>query len=102
MKSKKSRNKNPDKRFVNENIKHLFSLAEYSKDFADRYVFLARKIGMRFRMGLPLGFKFKFCKKCHSFYRAGDNCRVRTRKGKIVYLCFNCNSFDRFGFVKKK
>ena len=102
MKFKNNKNKTFHKSFANQNIKHLFDLAENSKDFADRYVFLAKKIGMKFRIGLPQGFKFKFCNSCYSLYRVGQNCRVRTRKGKIVYSCFKCNSYDRFGFVKKK
>jgi len=91
-----------DKRFAVENIKRLFSLAEGSKEFSDRYVFLARKVGMKFRTGLPLGSKFKFCKGCFSFFRVGENCRVRIRNGKIVYLCFKCNKIGRFGFTKTK
>ncbi len=85
-----------------ERINYLFELAgkEHSNDPArsDRYVSLARKIGMRHRVRIPSELKRAFCKKCGSYLVAGNNSRVRLKKGCIVVTCLECGNIKRYPF----
>jgi ribonuclease P protein subunit RPR2 len=89
-----------------ERIDILFNLAEeealaYNPPRANRYVDLARKIGMRYNVRIPGKFKRKFCKHCHSFLLPGENCRVRIRGGKIVVFCEICKGYMRIPIASK-
>ena len=66
------------------------------KKQADRYVDIARKVAMKYRLKLPPEMRRKYCKHCHSFLRPGVNCRVRIRKKNITYYCLECRKFMRF------
>ena len=57
---------------------------------ARRYVFLARKIGMKYNVSLPRKFKRNVCKKCCSFLIPGYNAVYRLKRKKITILCKNC------------
>ena len=83
-----------------ETIRTLFREAEATKNrkLADRYAELARKISMKAKVKLPLGFKRRICKHCHKFLVPGENCRIRVSKGKVVYYCLNCRHFMRFPY----
>ena len=67
---------------------------------SDRYVQLARRIAMKYKVKIPHKFKRRFCKHCHSYLVPGKNLRVRTHKGHMVYYCLNCKHFMRFGYKK--
>ena len=103
-KSKRAYRKKPGEqvRIAKERIEGLFSQAEsmFSEDpkLSNRYVHLARKISMRFKVKIPPKLKRKFCKHCYSFLMPGKNCRVRTHEGKVVYYCQNCRKFMRFPY----
>ena len=58
-----------------------------------RYFQLARAVGMRTNTSLPEG--IMYCRNCLSLLFPGRNCRVRLRKGKIVYHCLDCDSIRR-------
>jgi ribonuclease P protein subunit RPR2 len=86
-----------------ERIKRLFELAELealADNFgrADRYVKLARKIGMRYNVRFPQKYKRRFCKHCLSYLRPGINSRVRLRGSKIVIFCEVCNKYTRIPY----
>jgi ribonuclease P protein subunit RPR2 len=87
-----------------ERIAGLFKQAEevFGKDekLADRYVELARKISMRFKVRIPKELKKRFCKHCYTYLVPGKNCRVRTHEGKVVYYCQKCKKFMRFPYKK--
>ena len=57
---------------------------------SDRYVQLARKIGMRHRVRLPSDLKMWICKDCYSFLIPGKNARVRLRGEYITTTCLRC------------
>ncbi len=96
----------PDKQVktAKERIIGLFKQAEemFDKDekLADRYVELARKISMRFKVRIPKELKKRFCKHCYSYLVPGRNCRVRTHEGKVVYYCQKCRKCMRFPYKK--
>ncbi len=86
-----------------ERVKKLFEEAARTKEqeLANRYVELARKIGMRYKVRIPSELKRRFCKHCHSYLVPSKNCRVRLSGRKVVYYCLNCKKFMRFPYRKR-
>ncbi len=89
-----------EKEVALKRIKQLFEEADNSfkkhPERSNRYVQLARKIGMKVNLRLPRDLKRKFCKHCNSYLKPNVNVRVRIRKGKVIYYCFNCKKYMRF------
>lgn len=85
-------------------IEQLFELADSAfkknPERSDRYVHLARKISTKLKVRIPSIYKRKFCKKCGKFLKPGVNCRVRTKKGMLIYSCLNCKHISRFKLKK--
>lgn len=93
------------KQIAEERIERLFELAakrmkEDREELADRYVELARKIGMKTQVSIPSEYKRKFCSDCHSYLLPGRTCtvRVNSKKGVIEYKCENCGNKDRYPY----
>ncbi len=92
----------PDKnlKMARARIDKLFLLSDNaffsSAELSDRYVDLARKLAMKYKVKLSSAHKRKFCKHCYKYLRPGTNCRVRTVSGKLVYTCLACRKFSRF------
>ncbi len=103
---KKLREKLEKKRQAPDKIRELFDAAasciNKSQKQADDYVRKARNLMMKFRLKAPGEFKRKFCKHCYAYLKPGVNCRVRTRKGMVVYYCLNCKRYMRFSYRKHK
>lgn len=80
-----------------QRMERLFELAEEDvnktkgKVRSNRYVQLARRIGMRYRVRMPRHLRIKFCKGCYSFLVPGKNARVRLRGDYILTTCLECN-----------
>jgi len=70
---------------------------------AKRYVELARKLGMRFRLRLPKESKARFCRKCGAYWIPGRNVKVRLKpsEGRAVYECA-CGAKRGFPYKGKK
>ena len=96
------------KKIAKERIKILFKKAEEvfneNPKIADRYIELARKIGMRYNVRIPRELKRKFCRKCYKYLRPNINCKVRTRKDKqsVVIKCLECGYIMRYPYKKEK
>jgi ribonuclease P protein subunit RPR2 len=90
--------------YAREVIDHLFKEAEkvfpVNKARANRYVAMARKTAMKYRIRILASFQRQFCKHCHSYLYPGKNLRVRTQKGHVVYYCLECKKFMRFPYKK--
>ena len=88
------------KKIALERIHELFKQAELRfKEYpglSDRYVELARKIGMKYKVRIPKELKRRFCKHCYKYLMPGNNCRVRITQSKVVYYCMNCRKYMRF------
>ena len=103
---KRSYKKKPEsqRKIAAERIKELFLEAKKrfpkNKSLANRYVTLARKIGMKYKVRIPKELKRKFCKHCYRYIVPGQNCRVRTKKGNVVYYCLECKKYMKFGYKK--
>ena len=91
--------KDKQNNIAQERVKILFQQAQevFAKDkaLANRYVQLARKIGMKVKLRLPREFKRRYCKFCYSYLQPGVNSRSRIRNGKVIISCFECKKFMR-------
>ncbi len=91
--------KEKQKTLARQQINSLFTQAAdiFSKDkaLANRYVALARKIAMKFKIHLPRELKRQYCKHCYKYLRAGSNARIRIRAGKVIISCLECKKFTR-------
>ena len=101
-----ARNKGKSKEWLNiakERIQILFEQAELNPKRADRYVFLARKISMRYNIRIPLELRRKFCRKCnHYFIHKGDVIvRTNPKTRAVEYSCKSCGGVTRYGYNKE-
>ena len=92
------------KKIALDRIKQLFNEAatkfKSDKSLANRYVFIARKLSMKYKTKIPSDLKKRYCKHCKAFLMPSKNCRVRISNGKLVYLCLECQHFMRFPYKK--
>jgi len=67
-------------------------------DLAQRYVEMAKKIGMRYKVRMPKQQKLFLCRGCKRFLIPGLNCRVRIqqkREPHITMTCLECKDVKR-------
>lgn len=101
-------NKKLQKKIAVKRIDQLFDLATQESvknnrlDRANRLTLLARKLAMKLRLRLPIKHKRRFCKKCYTYLSPSKNARIRTSRGKVVILCFNCKHLTRIPYLKEK
>ncbi|MEM4729142.1 MAG: RNAase P [Thermoplasmata archaeon] len=62
---------------------------------AERYVALARNIGMRYNVRPPAPLKRLYCRTCGSFLIPGRTLRVRIRPGRAISSCLKCGRVVR-------
>ncbi|MFC1697624.1 ribonuclease P protein component 4 [Nanoarchaeota archaeon] len=88
-----------------ERIIELFKQAKlmYKEDpkLSDRYVKLAWKIKLRYKIKMPANLKKQICKHCKAFLLPGKSARVRLTNKKVVYYCSNCKKYMRHPYVKE-
>jgi len=82
-------------RIARERVSDLFSLAEREAlightELADRYVGLARRVGMRYNVRLLAEYRELYCRTCSTFWVEGRSVRTRIRKGRRVRTCLKC------------
>ena len=87
-------------RIARERIELLLKMAEQQAlagemELANRYAFLARRIGMRYKVKMPRGFKLNYCRQCNSFLVSGSNARTRIHEGRITRQCLKCGTHYR-------
>ena len=93
--------KKPDKtlKIAREHMDNLFEHAKkVSKEnltLANRYITLARKIAMKFKIRIPSEQKRLFCPHCYKFAIPGKTVRVRIHESRVIYSCQMCKKFWR-------
>ena len=89
-----------EKEIAKERVTELFKQAGLAKtkSLSNRYVTIARKISMKFKVRIPLELKRKFCKHCYSYFRLGTTVRIRLHKGHKNYFCMKCEKFTRIPY----
>jgi ribonuclease P protein subunit RPR2 len=94
-----------EKKIATERIEHLFDMAstifKEKPAMSDRYVELARKIAMKYKIKIKSSLKKKFCKHCHKFLMPNKTARIRLTDGHMTYYCLSCKKFMRFPYKKK-
>lgn len=93
------------KRIARKRINRLFEMAEKMAlegriELANRYVEIARKIGMKYLVRIPRQYKRRFCKECHSYLLPGENCTVRIKRKMVIISCRNCGNVMRIPFAR--
>lgn len=109
MKRRGSRHRRRENRGIAlERIHILFKQAieifEREPELAQRYVELARKIGMRYKVRLPVEYRWMVCKHCKSFLLPGKTSRTRIqqrREPHVVITCLSCGGYNRI-LLKKR
>ncbi len=99
------REKRLEKSIAIERIRFLVNRAERFKsidyELARRYVELARRIAMKYRVKIPKDLRITFCKKCLYPYRS-DRVRVRIKKSRVIVTCLNCGYERRIPIRPKR
>ncbi len=90
-------------RIARTRVSDLFALAERAAAggefaLADRYVRLARRIGMRYNVRVPTAYRDLYCRGCSSFWLEGRSVRTRLRGHRRVRTCLRCGATRRLGF----
>ena len=91
---------------VLERMNWLLELAEKNikthLERTKRYVSLARKLSLRYKVDIPEKFKKRICKVCNTMWIPGFNVKVKINKRTkaVEYLC-KCGSLRRFGYAKR-
>ena len=83
-----------------ERISHLVSMAENealagNDSLADRYLHLARKIGMRYNVRMPRGYKLMYCRDCGAFLVPSRKSRIRLTGKRLTRQCTECGAYHR-------
>jgi len=87
-------------RIARRRVADLFALAEReskegSSPLADRYVTLARRIGMRYNVRLLGQYRDLYCRRCSAYWVEGRTVRTRFRAGHRVRTCLSCGAERR-------
>ena len=82
-------------RIARDRVSQLFALAERESlgghpEIADRYVTLARRIGMRYNVRLLREYRELYCRTCSAYWVEGRTVRTRLRSGRRVRTCLRC------------
>lgn len=82
------------KDMAQQRILRLFELAacefKTRPERSNRYVQLARRIGMRYRVRMPRELKRMVCKHCHAYLVQGATARTRLQGTHISTTCTAC------------
>jgi ribonuclease P protein subunit RPR2 len=87
-------------RIAGERINHLLALAEVESrkgpsGLPDRYVSLARRIGTRYNVRVPKGYRELYCRACSAYWVEGRTVRTRLRSGIRTRTCLRCGAIYR-------
>ncbi len=89
-----------------QRIERLFELAEQGfgehPERSDRYIHLARRIGMRHNVRISRELKRRVCRHCYSYLVPGGNARVRLRGEYVAVTCLACKKLMRYPYGQKK
>ncbi|MFG1530450.1 MAG: hypothetical protein AAFA34_04165 [Thermoplasmata archaeon] len=92
-------------RIARERVAALFALAEAEGRpdgdpvLGDRYVRLARRVGMRYTVRLAPEYRERYCRSCSSLWIEGRTVRTRLRSHRRVRTCLICGRIRRTGLA---
>lgn len=76
-------------------------ISKTNMDLANRYLSLARKLSMKYKVKIPKKDKKLFCKGCYKYLLPGKTLRARMKNKKLIYYCTNCSRITRYPMTKK-
>lgn len=87
-------------KIAEERIRILFGEAGKRPEYAERYLKLAEKIGMRTETSIPSDLKKKYCGECYTLLNPGNNCKVRINSDSktVEHECLECGNILRHGY----
>lgn len=98
-----------NRQVASERMRLLLEMADdvLSKDpqLARRYTELARKMGMRYKVRIPVEYRQRICKGCKGPLKPGVNCRVRLQQDRephIVITCLDCGEHTRIPLRRRQ
>ncbi|MBU4373379.1 MAG: ribonuclease P [Euryarchaeota archaeon] len=90
------------KDMARQRIQRLFELAgqefKTHPERSNRYAGLARRIGMRYRVRMPVELKRRICKHCHGYLVQGATARTRLQGTHITTTCLSCGKQMRWPY----
>ncbi len=90
------------KDMAHQRIQRLFELAGHEfkthPERSNRYVGLARRIAMRYRVRMPQELKRTVCKHCHAYLVQGVTARTRLQGTHITTTCLSCGKQMRLPY----
>ncbi|MEM2873841.1 MAG: ribonuclease P [Candidatus Nanoarchaeia archaeon] len=102
-------NKNEWQAIAKERIDILFREAnlaakEGNLQRASRYIFLARKLAMKYNLRLSREQRKKFCHKCYKYLMPGKNVsiKINPKLQSVEYRCKECGHTNRYPYIKEK
>jgi len=102
-------NKVESQTIAQERIDVLFKEADSAAregklNLANRYVFLARKMAMKYNLQLSREQRRKFCHKCYKYLLPGKNLSVKInpKTQSVEYLCKECGNVMRYPYIREK
>lgn len=102
-------NKSEFQSIARERIERLFEQAsstakEGNLDKASRYVFLARKLTMKYSLRLSREQRRKFCHYCYKYLQPGKSVTVKInpKTQSVEYTCKACGKINRYPYIKEK
>jgi ribonuclease P protein subunit RPR2 len=99
------RNKQLERRITRERIEILLKQAmeniQDNPDRSRRYVSLAKKLALKYRIKIPKQYKKRICKKCNSFLGA-DNSLTRLKNKCVTVICLTCGNIIRIPYYGRK
>lgn len=97
------------KRIARERIEILLNqaLSVYREhpELANRYVALARRLSMRYKVRIPKFWRLFICRKCKGLMVPGFSGRVRLRRRRephIAFTCLKCGGVKRIPLRRGK
>jgi len=103
--AQRSRGKPKDQvKIAKERIAILFEEAEEmvkkDKKLANRYVHLARRIGMRYNVKTT-AYRRQYCRKCKSYLKPGLTSKHSVKNGNVIIECLSCKNITKIPLKKK-
>ncbi|MEM3546076.1 MAG: ribonuclease P [Candidatus Bathyarchaeia archaeon] len=86
-------------------LEKAIQIHEIKPQLAQRYVELARRIGMKTRVKIPREYRRLICRGCKQFIHPGCTLRVRVKHGgvrHITYTCLRCGRIVRVPIEKRR
>ena len=83
-------------KIAKERIDILFSEARKTKEkkLQNRYVELARRIGMRYNVKIESKYRRRYCRYCYAYLHG----KRRLSKGNLIVECTACKKVNRYPY----